>query len=88
MKRRKWTNEQKFKIVLSGLQSNCSVAELCNRHEIQQSQYYDWRDKLLREGATVFQTNDSSKREEQMRNKMAKMEQVIGKLTLELKKND
>jgi len=88
MKRRNWTNEEKFKIVLEGLQGGTSIAALCNKHEVQQSQYYNWRDKLLREGASVFQNNDASKRAEQLKNKMAKMEQVIGKLTLELKKND
>ena len=61
MKRRKWTNEQKFKIVLSGLQSNCSVAELCNRHEIQQSQYYDWRDKRQRYFKLMIQANGKSR---------------------------
>ena len=88
MKRRKWTNEEKFKIVLEGLQNSISIAELCNKHEVQQSQYYNWRDKFLRKGSNVFQNNDGSKREEQLKNKMSKMEQVIGKLTLELKKND
>jgi transposase len=86
MKRRKWTNEEKFKIVLEGLQSCISIAELCNKHEIQQSQYYSWRDKFLREGSNIFQNNDVSKREEQLKNKMAKIEQMIGKMTLELKK--
>ena len=88
MKRRKWTNEEKFKIVLEGLQGHMSIAELCNKHEMQQSQYYQWRDKFLRDGASIFQHNDASKREEQLKHKMSKMEQMIGKLTLELKKND
>ena len=88
MKRRKWNHEEKFKIILEGLQSQISIAELCNKHEIQQSQYYNWRDKFLRDGACVFQNNDVTKREEQLKTKMGKMEQMIGKLTLELKKND
>jgi transposase len=88
MKRRKWTKELKFKIVLEGQQSQISVSELCNKYEIQQSQYYNWRDKFLREGASVFQNNDATKREEQLKSKMSRMEQMIGKLTLELKKND
>ncbi len=88
MKRRKWTKELKFKIVLEGQQSQISVRELCNKYEIQQSQYYNWRDKFLREGASVFQNNDATKREEQLKSKMSRMEQMIGKLTLELKKND
>ena len=88
MKRRKWSNEEKFKIVLEGLQNRTSVAELCNKHEIQQSQYYAWRDRFLNEGASIFQNNDQSKHEEQLKNKIGKMEQIIGRLTLELKKND
>ncbi len=79
MKRRKWTNEEKFKVMLERFQGQRSIAELCNEHEIQQSQYYNWQDKFLREGASIFQNNDTTKREEQLKNKMAKMEQVIGK---------
>ena len=88
MKRKQWSNEEKFKIVLEGLQGQLSVAEICNRHEIHQSQYYQWRDKFFKEGAKVFDSNKASKREDHMKKKMAKMEQVIGRLTLELKKND
>jgi transposase-like protein len=88
MKHKKWPNDIKFKIVLEGLQSNSNIAELCAKHEIHQSQYYTWRDQLLRQGAKVFDSNDGTKREEQLKKKMTKMEQVIGKLTLELKKND
>ena len=88
MKRKKWSKELKFKIVLEGLQSGASISELCNKHEIHQSQYYNWRDQLLSQGAQVFESNDASKREENLKKKMGKMEQMIGKLTLELKKND
>jgi transposase-like protein len=88
MKRRHWRNEEKFKIVLEGLQGSCPVAELCSRHEIHQSQYYQWRDQFFREGKRAFETNHTSRRESQMEKKIVKMEQVIGKLTLELKKND
>lgn len=58
MKRRKWNHDEKFKIILEGLKSQTSIAALCNKHEIQQSQYYNWRDKFLRDGACVFQSNE------------------------------
>ena len=88
MKRKSWSKELKFKIVLEGLQGHVTVSELCSKYEVHQSQYYTWRDQFLREGVQVFQNNDASKREDHLKKKMAKMEQVIGKLTLELKKND
>lgn len=88
MKRNQWTKEQKFKIVLEGLQSDLSVGELCSKHEVHQSQYYAWREQFFREGAKMFESSKASKREEQLNKKIAKMQRVIGELTLELKKND
>lgn len=88
MKRKKWTNEIKFKVVIEGLRGNVTVAELCAKYGVHQSQYYNWRDQFLREGNKVFQNKDNDKRENVLKQKMAKMEQMIGKLTLELKKND
>ena len=54
MKRKQWRSKQKLEIVLEGLKSQCSVAELCNRYGIQQSMYYKWRDQLLKNGDHVF----------------------------------
>ena len=88
MKRKKWHNDIKFKIVLEGMQGHANIGDLCSKYEVHQSQYYAWRDQFLREGAKVFQNNDITKREGQMKKKMANMERVIGELTLELKKND
>ena len=88
MKRKNWTHSEKFNIVLEGLQGHRSVAEICNDYGIHQSQYYKWRETFLREGSKVFQSNGMTKKEEQVQKKMEKMERVIGRLTLELKKND
>ncbi len=38
MKRRQWTAKEKLIIVLQGLKGEMSVAELCNQHQISQSQ--------------------------------------------------
>ena len=86
MKRKKWSNKIKFKIVVEGLRSDVNIADLCTKHGVHQSQYYTWRDQFLREGEKVFQTKDADKREKSLQKEMGKKEQVIGKLTLELKK--
>ncbi|MBT6207083.1 MAG: transposase [Francisellaceae bacterium] len=88
MKRKKWSNKIKFKIVVEGLRSDVNIADLCTKYGVHQSQYYTWRDQFLREGEKVFQSKDADKREKSLQKEMDKMEQVIGKLTLELKKND
>ena len=49
-KYRSWTAQQKLEIVLAGLRGDVSVKELCRQHEIAETLYYSWREKLL-EGA-------------------------------------
>lgn len=46
MQRRTWTVEEKLALVLSGLKQIQSVAELCRKHQISQTQYYKWRDQF------------------------------------------
>ena len=47
MKYRKWDSKTKAKIVLEGLQNKIPIGELCNRHQITQSQYYHVLQKML-----------------------------------------
>ncbi len=78
MKRKQWTNETKFQIVLEGLRGGISIAELCSKYEVHQTQYYQWRDQFLHQGAKIFTSDQASKREEQMQKRIAKMQRVIG----------
>ena len=48
--RRKYTAEDKIRIVLSGLKGEDSIAELCRREGIAQSQYYSWSKEFLEAG--------------------------------------
>ena len=88
MTRRKWSEKEKFEVVLEGLRGEVTISELCNHHSIQQSQYYAWRDLFLKNGSKIFSMNKQHKHEQQLEKKMQKMQRVIGELTLELKKND
>lgn len=88
MKRRKWSSSQKLQIVLEGLKTTMPLAELCNRHQISQSQYYQWRDRLLHHGSKVFEQGGPQVEEERLRRDNQRLKALIGELTVELKKND
>ncbi|MCO6439367.1 MAG: transposase [Phycisphaerae bacterium] len=63
-KRRKWTPEQKLRIVIESLQSERKTAEICRREGLSPNQMYDWRKKLLGSAQAVFAAkdrNDSSR---------------------------
>jgi transposase-like protein len=88
MKRRKWSSTEKLQIVLEGLKATMPLAELCTRHQISQSQYYQWRDRLLHNGAKVFEQGGPQAEEERLRRDNQRLKALIGELTVELKKND
>jgi transposase-like protein len=87
MQYRKWDSKTKFQIVLEGLKGNGNVTELCNRHQISQTQYYKWRDQFLANGTKAFEA-DADKEKEQLKIKVKRLKGIIGSLTVELKKNE
>lgn len=48
--RRIFTAEQKILIVMEGLRTETSVAELCRKHSIAQSQFYSWNKEFMEAG--------------------------------------
>ena len=88
MEYRKWDSKTKLRIVLEGMKSNGNLSELCNRYQISQAQYYQWRDKLLNQGAKVFESGNENKEVTKLKDKVKKLKGIIGDLTVELKKND
>lgn len=48
--RRKFNAEEKIRIVLAGLRSKDSIAEICHREGIHQNLYYKWSKEFLEAG--------------------------------------
>jgi transposase-like protein len=96
MKRRKWSSTEKLQIasgclrfapaVLEGLRAAVPMAELFTRHQISQSQYYQWRDRLLQNGSKVFEQGGPQAGEERLRRDNLRLKALIGELNVELKK--
>ena len=88
MELRKWTDRQKFQIVLEGLSGQISITELCNKYQVSQTQYYKWRDQLLQHGDKIFSAKNTTKREDRMAEEVRRLKSIIGDLTIELKKTE
>ena len=48
--RRTFSSEQKIMIVMESLRAEMSVAELCRKYSIQESQFYKWNREFLEAG--------------------------------------
>ncbi len=87
MKRRRWDSKTKTKIVLEGV-SGRPVSEICNEYGIHQTQFYTWRDKFLSEAHRAFESKKDSGEVYRLRKKNQELTQIIGSLTVELKKTE
>ena len=88
MQKRKWTSQQKLQIALEGLSGNIEVSKLCVKYQIAQTQYYQWRDHLLKFGHQAFETKNITKKEQHLEQQVTKLKRIIGDMTIELKKSE
>jgi transposase len=89
--RRRWSAEDKLRIVLAGLEPDVEVSELCRREGINPTQYYGWKKTLLSSAARVFDDRapKPSRKEERLEGELSRCKDVIAEITaenLELKK--
>lgn len=84
-KRRKWTAAEKLRIVMSGVQKDVDVAELCRREGINPTQFYGWRKQLLSSATKVFEDKREKRPAEDARKdaKIQRLERVIAEITME-----
>jgi transposase-like protein len=85
MRRRTWDAKTKAMIVLEGLKGK-PVAELCNEHQISQSQYDQWRDQFLAHAAHAFEVHQHTRKAARVARENTRLKALVGELTLEVKK--
>lgn len=87
MTRRKFSAEEKIRMVLEGLRGEESIAELCRREGIVQNLYYRWSKDFLEAGKKRLAgdtaraaTSDEVK---ELRREAGALKEVVAELTLE-----
>ena len=83
-KYRKFAAKQKAEIVLAGLRGEVSIKEVCREHEIAETLYYTWREKLLEGGREALAGKDERQGERELRRRVAELERALGRKTYEL----
>jgi transposase len=85
-RRRRWTADQKLKLVLETLQSDQKLAEICRREGISPTQVYKWRKRLLGCAEAVFgrkQANGEDRQIARLAAENQRMKNVIAEITAE-----
>jgi len=84
--RKKYSTEEKIRIVLEGLRGEVSVAELCRREGINQNLYYKWSKDFLEAGKARLQGDTqrqaTSGEVENIRRENEQLKQLVAELVL------
>ena len=83
-KYRTFSVQKKLEIVVAGLRGDVSVKDLCRQHQIAETLYYAWREKLLAGGREALAGKDERQGERELRKRIAELERALGKKTYEL----
>jgi transposase-like protein len=80
--RKQYTSEFKFKLVQEVLK-NSNTTEVARKHGLNFNLLSNWKNHFLAYGKQVFETT-TDKEKEELKKKVAKLEQIIGKKEIEL----
>jgi len=84
--RKKYSAEEKVRIVLEGLRGEEKIAELCRREGIHQNMYYKWSKEFLEAGKQRLvgdtKRDADSQEVEAMRNENEQLKAVVAELTV------
>ena len=85
--RKRYSAEEKIRIVLSGLRGEYAIAELCRREGIAESLYYAWSKEFLEAGkkrlAGDTERQASSGEVKGLRREMSDLKELVADLTIE-----
>jgi transposase len=85
--RRKFSSEEKIRIVIDGLRGETSIAELCRREGIAQNLYYRWSKDFMEsgkkrlDGDTMREANTSEV--QSIKKENAQLKEVVAELLLQ-----
>jgi transposase-like protein len=88
--RKRYSAEEKIRIVLEGLRGDESIAELCRREGIHQNLYYNWSKDFLEAGKKRLEGDikreATSSEVIQLKHENNELKQLVAELNLELRR--
>jgi len=84
MARKKWSAEEKQKMVLADMRNETSVSGLCRQHGVSDVMYYKWRKAFLEGGLNGLKGNGKAgDHESALKRENEDLKALIGELTVE-----
>lgn len=83
-KRKQRSPQEKLEIVLQGMRDDTTISEVCREHGIYATQYYEWKDKLLKAAPEIFARPSKDREKERLESEKKELEKTVVELSVEL----
>lgn len=84
-KRRQFSAEFKFEVVVELLRGEKSAAQVCREHDITELLLSKWKQDFLAGGAAIFARHEqASAQRAEASERIAELERMVGKLTMQV----
>ena len=77
-KRRRFTPEFKAELVFEVINGESSQAEVCRRHNLNENQLSQWKQQLVENASSLFESTDKQSSDAEKR--IAHLEQLVGRM--------
>jgi len=82
MPHRRWTAEEKIRIVLESLNTSIGVAELCRKYAVTPAVFYGWKEKFIEGGKQALSRPRRNGGGGELQAENERLKQLIGELTI------
>ena len=87
MKRKMRTSQEKLEVMMAGIKGR-KISDICTEYGINQTQYYEWRDKFLNGATSVFDDKRSVQSNTKLAEENRHLKELVADLSIELKKTE
>ena len=81
-KSRRWTPEDKTRIVMESLTTNITGAELCRKYNINPNVFYNWKQKFIEGGRMALSGSSKDSINKDLETENERLKRIIGEQTI------
>ena len=79
---RRWTPEDKTRIVMESLTTNITVAELCRKYNLNPNVFYNWKQKFIEGGRMALSGSSKDNINKDLETENERLKKIIGEQTI------
>ena len=79
---RRWTPEDKTRIVMESLTTNITVAELCRKYSLNPNVLYNWQQKFIEDGRMALSGSTKGNINKDLETENERLKRIIGEQTI------